>query len=163
MRYPSPKFSVVRCLIWVAGFILVLLTVFAVLVLFLRWDASRKRASWGRSAIAQFDNAITNAPSHPEILTPEPGGWITDSLLLMTNGQTLQYRFRHGSEFLVPHLFLARDSDGQWWYSSYHFCNGMSMIRGEAQPGSVSEFARRFWLRQFKPLTDDWTESTWPP
>jgi hypothetical protein len=163
MNSPSPKSSVVRYLIWGAGCMLAIVTVLVLAFGFLRWDASRKRASWGHTAIAQLDNPITNAPSRAEIPIHEPGGWITDSILRMTNGQTLQYRFRHGSELLVPHLFLARDSDGQWWYSSFHFCNGMSMIRGEDPPGSVSEFARRFWLRQFKPFTDDWTESTWPP
>lgn len=163
MRSLSPKFSVVRSLIWAAGSILALLTLLAAIFVYLRWDASRKRTSWGRDAIAQLHSTVTNASSHAGIPGHEPGAWITDSMLLMTNGQNLAYRFRHGSEALVPRLFLARDSDGHWWYSSFHFCNGMLMIRGEDAPGSVTDFAHRFRLRQFNPLSDDWTSPTWPP
>lgn len=157
----SPGVS--RWIIWSLGSILLCLTVLTLTFLFLRWDASRKRMSWGCSAIAQLGN--TNDQGHPSLDFPErePGEWVTDTMLLMTNGQTLTYRFRHGTELIVPHLFIARDSNGRWWYSSFHFCNGMSMIRWEDPPGSISEFAHRFSLRQFDPLTHDWAEPTWSP
>src|SRR5262249_53013344 len=50
-------------------------------------------------------------------------GWLTDNLILMESGEWLVYR-SHCSK-AKPHtvndIFLAKGSDGKWYYSTFHF------------------------------------------
>jgi hypothetical protein len=76
--------------------------------------------------------------------------WTGERVLRMTNGSYLCYRFRHGkNQGYVPHLFLARSSDGRYFYSSFHFCTRMGIVRMDDPPGSLNEFMRRYAVREF--------------
>lgn len=88
-------------------------------------------------------------------------GWTHDHVLLMTNGEFIEYEYRHGvNDYFPPNLFLGRCSDGRWLYSSYHFCNSMNMVRQDSAPGSVAEFARRYSVREFDGKSDDCLKMT---
>jgi hypothetical protein len=102
-------------------------------------------------------------------------GWLTDNLILMENGEWLVYR-SHCSKakpHTVEDIFLAKGSDGKWYYSTFHFCVGMVALRGEqeTQPPSLAMFVHEYNLRQFDGRSDvclqktatfpaSWTEKT---
>ena len=85
-------------------------------------------------------------------------------MILMRKGEWLAYtnvcrkQDRH-----IYDLFLARGSDGRWYYSTYHFCIGMIVLRMEEQPEDLAEFARTYFLRTFDGRSDDCLQKTWPP
>jgi len=92
--------------------------------------------------------------------------WIHDHVLLMSNGEYLIYAFRHGfNDGTIDHLFLAHGSDGKWYYSTYHFCSHMAMIRSNNTPASIADFASRYSLRVFDGKSDECLTRTWvhPP
>jgi hypothetical protein len=101
-----------------------------------------------------------------QIKHPTPNlnfGWTHEHVLLMTNGEYLVYASRHGfNNGFVDHLFLARGSDGHWYYSTYHFCNSMAGVGGEDPPGSIAEFASRYAVREFDGKSDVCLQHTWP-
>ena len=129
------------------------------------------RKVWKDDALMQIaKTSMTNE----EVLTeidqikhPTPSldfGWTHNHVLLMTNDQFLVYAFRHGfNNGFVDHLFLAHGSDGRWYYSTYHFCSMMAGVRGDDPPGSISEFEKRYSVRQFDGKSDECLQHTWPP
>ncbi|HZI32929.1 MAG TPA: hypothetical protein VFF11_11350 [Candidatus Binatia bacterium] len=90
-------------------------------------------------------------------------GWANERVILMTNGEFLIYAFYHGfNNGFVDHLFLAHGSDGRWYYSTYHFCNGMAGVIGDEPPGSIAEFTKRYSVREFDGKSDVCLQHTWP-
>ena len=90
--------------------------------------------------------------------------WTGQYILLMTNGEYLVYCFRHGNNNgTLPHLFLARSSDGRWFYSTYHFCNEMVGAMGDAPPASIDDFAKRYFALEFNGKSEECLKTTWPP
>ena len=128
-----------------------------------RWRAAQARVRWGRLAIAELSVLPPQGAVLQRSRADIQSDWTTDAVLHMTNGESILYRYRHGSDMVVHHLFLGRASDGRWLYSSYHFCRMMAMVRGEDAPGSVSEFCLRYNVREFTPGSDTWMKHTWPP
>jgi hypothetical protein len=115
-------------------------------------------------------SSLPSSPANPQLdqlkAGPTPNvdfGWAHDHVLLMTNGEYIIYASRHGANSgFIDHLFLGRGSDGRWLYSTYHFCNSMCGIRGEDLPGSITEFATRFFAREFDGKSDECLQHTWP-
>jgi len=88
-------------------------------------------------------------------------GWAHEHVLLMTNGESILYEYRHGANiYFPPHLFLGHCSDGRWLYSSYHFCNSMNMVRSDDPPGSIAEFAKKYSAREFDGKSDECLKMT---
>lgn len=82
--------------------------------------------------------------------------WAGDRVLRMKNGEFIVYEYRHGrNDYFPPHLFLGRCSDGRWIYSSYHFCNSMSMIEFDPIPNSIADFAKKYSAREFDGKSDE--------
>jgi len=89
--------------------------------------------------------------------------WTGEHVLLMTNDEYLVYAFRHGFDNgFVDHLLLARGSDGRWYYSTYHFCNHLTMLLSDPPPSSIAEFASRYAAREFDGKSDECLQHTWP-
>jgi hypothetical protein len=89
--------------------------------------------------------------------------WTGEHVLLMTNDDYLVYASRHGfNNGFVDHLFLARGSDGRWYYSTYHFCNRMVALMSDDPPASITEFARTYSARAFDGKSDECLQHTWP-
>ena len=95
-------------------------------------------------------------------------GWLTDNLILMENGEWLVYKSHCSKEkpHAVRDIFLAKGSDGNWYYSTFHFCVGMVGLRleQETQPTSLAAFAHEYNLRQFDGRSDECLKetATWP-
>lgn len=154
---------IARVLLWIAGTALALLALATIVVGTVRGRAELERIHWGVHAISELSRVPrVNFQATPD-LSPAGSEWVGDSALYMTNGEVIVYRSRHGKSLVVNHLFLGRSSDGRWLYSSYHFCNGMAMVRGEDPPPSVDDFCRRYAVQEFAPESDTWSQHTWPP
>jgi hypothetical protein len=95
-------------------------------------------------------------------------GWLSPHLILMTNGEWIVYANVCRKEDRHIHdLFLGRASDGKWYYSTFHFCIQMLVLKmgmiEEGGPGSVAKFAETYYLRAFDGHSDDCLHMTWPP
>jgi hypothetical protein len=88
-------------------------------------------------------------------------------LIVMTNGEWMAYsNVCRKKQRRIHDLFVGRGSDGKWYYSTYHFCIDMIVLRmdaiqGEA-PGSLGEFTNKYFLREFESSSDDCLQKTWP-
>jgi hypothetical protein len=128
----------------------------------------RDRTRWKDAALVRLQTLSTTneliRSEVEELRTPSKTNeleWVHDHVLMMTNGQFIVYEYRHGRNgYFPPHLFLGRTSDGQWLYSSYHFCNGVGMVRWDS-PGSVAEFCKKYFVRTFDGKSDECLKLTW--
>jgi hypothetical protein len=126
----------------------------------------QKRTQWKVGALERLEHQpLTNDLVRAEIdkittatdaAGKEGDEWVSDHVLLMTNGEFIVYEYRHGrNDYFPPHLFLGHASNGQWLYSSYHFCNHMEMIRFDKPPGSLAEFSKTYFVRAFDGKSDE--------
>jgi hypothetical protein len=131
----------------------------------------RARSEWKTRALLQLATlSITNKEISDDLAmlkadaTPNFNwGWATDKVLRMTNGEYLIYAFYHGfNSGFIDHLFLGHGSDGRWYYSTYHFCNGMVAIRSDDPPGSIAQFAKTYAAWEFDGKSDECLKHTWP-
>jgi hypothetical protein len=152
--------------ILVAGFcgILVLTCLACGVWWFARYQSEQARTHWKSEALERLTRlSITNDVVRrelDELRMPKTKdidfGWAHEHVLLMTNGESIIYEYRHGANmYFPPHLFLGHCSDGRWLYSSYHFCNSMNMVRFDDPPGSVAEFAKRYAARECDGKSDE--------
>jgi hypothetical protein len=136
-----------------------------------------ERKEWKEQALARVNafsrntQLISNevAILHDEAKAEPGDGWIGTNLVLMTNGEYLVYAHIDAKQDRRIHdLFLARGSDGKWYYSTFHFCIGMITLRmgggfmGEGRHGSIREFASEYALHEFNGLSDECLKKTWP-
>ncbi len=86
------------------------------------------------------------------------------AIIVMTNGQWMAYRNVCAKEKEgIPDLFLGRGSDGRWYYSTYHFCIRMIVLKDMlGQPESLAQFVQEGFLREFDGHSDECLKKTWP-
>ncbi len=131
-----------------------------------------ERRSWKNAAII----AITNGLKDPDHLKkrfgeiPKPRGefdtsepeWLTTDTIICRDASWLAYRGQcHKQDPKVHDIFIARASDGKWYYSDYHFCKEMMMLASNGQPESLGQFKKEYFLVQFDGLSDDALQPTW--
>jgi hypothetical protein len=152
------------------------LTATAVLVVFSGRDPlqSRARRNWARKSIAEIAARVAE-PAWPtnefSRLKPQRTGesseeasWISDHIILTRKGEWLAYAsVCRKEDGRIHDIFLARGSDGRWYYSTYHFCVRMIGLRIDDQPEDLAGFARTYYLRTFDGRPDDCLKKTWPP
>lgn len=87
----------------------------------------------------------------------------------MTNGKWIAYAsICRKSDFWIKDIFIGRGSDEKWYYSTYHFCNGMFAMMMDydmpqrPQPESIAAFAQRHALREFDGESNECLKKTWP-
>lgn len=168
---PRRSWSMTRkALVWLSIPLLILVSIAGCLSV-MRYKDERARASWKTATLNQLAGlSITNEEIGKELAAlkaspPRDGNrdWVSENVLVMTNGEFLIYGFWHGSNSGFPnHLFLAHSSKGQWLYSTYHFCNSMVGVRFEDPPGSLAEFEERYSARVFDGKSDECLQKTWP-
>lgn len=136
-----------------------------------RYRYKRARTEWKTATLMQLSGlSLTSAEFSHELETLKAsrgeGGrmdWTGEHVLWMTNNEYVVYASRHGvNDGFIDHLFIARGSDGRWYYSTYHFCNSMVMVRGDEPPGSIAEFVRKYSVREFDGRSDECLRRTWP-
>lgn len=136
--------------------------------------SSRARKEWKEKAIAEIAQGTTdNTRVLKEIETLKTNSseesewdrWISKDLILMTNGEWVVYRnICAKEEGRIPDLFLGRGSDGRWYYSTYHFCVRMFVLKTMMdQPENLAKFKQDCYLREFDGRSDECLLKTWPP
>jgi hypothetical protein len=158
----------------IAGVFSVLAAV-AVVAIAVRYAPSAgARRAWKEKAIAEISSRVTGSawPSN-ELAHLKTRGtndasdsdtWLSERLIVMRNGDWLTYaNICQKEDSRIRDLFLARGSDGRWYYSTYHFCIGMVVLRMEKQSDDLSAFAKTYHLRQFDGHSDECLRKTWPP
>ena len=157
----------------VAGVLLLVGAILAALPSFMSHRLQAARRHWKNDAIpaiaklaedkrwlSQEIGILTNRTADQRVLAE---GWLTDKLILMRSGEWLIYRSHCSKEkpHFVKDIFLAKGSDGNWYYSTFHFCVGMITLRGEeTQPPNFAMFAHEYNLRQFDGRSDDCLQET---
>jgi hypothetical protein len=134
---------------------------------------SKARKQWKEKAIAEIaeqtkDTApilrkIGSMKTKPSVES-EWDGWISQDLIVMKNGEWMAYRnVCAKEEGRIPDLFLGRGSDGHWYYSTYHFCIGMLVLKDMMdQPESLTKLRDDGFLKEFDGRSDDCLKKTWP-
>ena len=141
------------------------------------WDRLRvTRKDWKEQAIPEIirfaddpervaqEIAFLGAaePGSPQRIIAQP--WLTDWMILMANGEWLVYKNHCNKR--PPHnvrdIFLAKGSDGKWYYSTCHFCVGMIALVSiqDAQPSDLATFARLYNLSEFDGKSDKCLQET---
>lgn len=113
--------------------------------------------AWPTNELARLKTQNTGEPS-------AEASWLSDRIIVTRNGEWLAYASICRKENSRIHdLFLARGSDGRWYYSTYHFCIGMIVLLMDEQPEDLAGFAKTYFLRTFDGQSDDCLQKTWPP
>ena len=93
----------------------------------------------------------------------ENANWLTEQTIQMRSGEWLAYtNICQKQDRRIADLFIARDGKGQWYYSTYHFCIHMLVLRADEQPSDLAEFLARYSVRSFDVHSDDCLMRTWP-
>ena len=158
-----------KSLIIAVGSVLLLAGIGA--TMFLRTPSlqSSARREWKEKSIAEISACIADSawPSNElALLKTRNGneGWLSDHMILMRNGDWLAYvNSCQKQDGRIPDIFLARGSNGHWYYSTYHFCIGMVVLRTEEQAEDLAGFTKTYYLRTFDGHSDDCLQKTWPP
>ena len=112
---------------------------------------------WVSNEVARLNHHGTNDPSDSD-------AWLSECLILMRNGDWLTYSSVCQKENRrIADLFIARGSDGRWYYSTFHFCIGMLDLKMEDQSEDLPGFAKAYCLRSFDGHSDECLQKTWPP
>jgi len=91
-------------------------------------------------------------------------GWLTDGMILTASGEWLVYKSHchKAPPHIVRDIFLAKGSDGKWYYTTCHFCVGMValLMMQEEQPPDLAFFVKRYHLREFDGRSDECLKET---
>jgi hypothetical protein len=158
----------------IAG-VIALFVVVAVVAIGARFSPSpTARRAWKDNVIAEVSSRAKNTAWVTNELAglrktgtgdkTDSAGWFSERLVLMRNGEWLAYaNICQKENRRISDLFLARGSDGRWYYSTYHFCRGMIVLRMEEQAEDLAAFAKTYYLRPFDGNSDECLQKTWPP
>jgi hypothetical protein len=135
---------------------------------------AKARKQWKESAIAEVARRTADSnwlASEARTLKKtaetesDSDSWLSDHLMLMKNGEWIAYASKCSKEDgRIRDIFIGRGSDGEWYYSTYHFCIGMVVLRmADEQPESLAKFVETYSLRDFDARSDECLEKTWPP
>ena len=134
---------------------------------------SSARRAWKEKAIAGIASRVADpawATNELAVLKQrgthddsEYEGWLSDHMIVMRNGDWLACAsICQKQNHRILDLFLARGSDGRWYYSTYHFCIDMIVLRGDEQPEDLAGFVKTYYLRLFDGHSDECLQKTWP-
>jgi hypothetical protein len=97
----------------------------------------------------------------------DEGWWVASELILMKKKEWLIYKSHCNKR--APHnvydIFIAKGSDGNWYYSTYHFCIDMFTIKHMSeyeQSEDLKVFISRYSLKAFDEKSDECLQKTWP-
>ena len=132
----------------------------------------KARRQWKDNAIVQIAKQTSDSTGilkEIEAMKTTPvdsewwDSWISEDLIVMTNGQWIAYRnVCQKEDERIPDLFLGLGSDGRWYYSTFHFCVRMQNLSVMGQPKSLTEFSKTYYLREFDGHSDECLKETRP-
>jgi len=132
------------------------------------------RRSWKNEAIRAIKQDLADSDylkrrfretPHPlnELEEADLNEWLTGDTIVCRDASWLAYRAACSKKGPVYDIFIARASDGKWYYTTYHFCIDACALEGDPQPKSVQQFKERYCLREFDGVSDTSLDATWPP
>ena len=143
---------------------------------FYRWQTHRARKEWKERALPEIarlaDDREWVAREAYRLSKAGAGrqegviaeGWLTDRMILMRTGEWLVYKSHCNKRppRNIRDIFLAKGSDGKWYYSTCHFCVGMSalLMMQEVQPSDLPTFVRLYNVNEFDGKSDKCLEET---
>ena len=158
----------------------VLLAIVAGVFLVLPWAVRQRqylaRKAWKEQAIQEIARLSNDSKWVSEEIALLSSGqvtgsqriiadrWLTDRMILVASGEWLVYK-SHCSE-VPPHqvsdIFLAKGSNGKWYYSTCHFCVGMCalVMMQDVPPYDLATFARQYHLKEFDGVSDECLQQT---
>jgi hypothetical protein len=156
-------------LISLASFLLLALVAAVVFVRPPSIQSSARRA-WKQKSIAEIaarvaDPAwLTNELAHLKAQrATDDASWLSERIIVTRKGEWLAYANScQKQDGRIADIFLARGSDGHWYYSTYHFCVAMLVLRMEEQPEDLAAFTKAYFLQPFDGHSDDCLQKTWP-
>jgi len=131
-----------------------------------------ERRSWKNAAIIAITNDLKDADHLKKRFggIPKPRGefdtsdpeWLTADTIVCRDASWLAYRaLTHKKDPKVYDIFVAKASDGKWYYSDYHFCKEMVVLMSNGQPDSLDQFEKEYYLVPFDGSSDDALKPTW--
>jgi len=144
-------------------FAILIVVVVLVIAIVIRPDQyhTPERIEWKNNAITEL-SLIELSEGIPDIKFTHDG-WFSEQALLMGDGSWIAFRyFYNEGDSRIYDIFIGRGSNGNWYYSTYHFCIGCYNILDE-QPDSLSAFIDQCALVEFDGESDDCLLPTWPP
>ena len=128
-------------------------------------EANEETKEWKDRAIQEISKQVEES-KEPK----EEENWLTQEWIICKNGEWVAYRAVDGSHPWHENsadfasIFICYTSDKKWYYSTYHFCIGMTAFRHrDEQPESLNEFIANYWLQPFDGKSDEALKSTRPP
>lgn len=125
---------------------------------------SQERREWKDAAIMAIQNDLkaTDYLNKRFGDHSENAEWLTADTILCSDGSWLAYRGQcHKEDPKVHDIFIAKASNGKWYYSDFHFCKEMMVLASGNQPESLDEFKHQYFLASFDGKSDDALEPTW--
>ncbi len=127
-------------------------------------DLARKVANstWLSNEVAAVAAQIKTNSDAPD------DNWFSGHLLLARSGEWMLYtNICSKSDRRIHDLFIGLGSNGKWYFSTYHFCIEMVVLRMtpelEGQPASLQQFVWAYYLQEFDGRSDDCLQETWNP
>lgn len=133
-----------------------------------------ERRQWKNEVIT----AITKDLENPSYLkerfgeVPKPMGefdtsepqWLTEDTIVFRDASWLAYRAQtHKNDPKFHDIFIARASDGKWYFSDFHFCKQMMVLESNGQPTSLDQFKWQYFMVEFDGVSDASLNHTWIP
>ena len=126
----------------------------------LPWFARR---GWKRNAVATVEGWLDNKNWLPRRLDAikQDGYWNRRSIVQMKSGEWFVYCANtHHDDRLVNDIIIGKGSDGNWHYSSLHFCVLWDDVY--VQPPDLRWFLHEYNFRQFDGKSDECLKKTAP-
>ena len=140
---------------------------------FSEWRRLAVQAEWKVNAVQRIirlsSDAKWIAQSKSDLakirMADDPGEPpLSADMILLKNDEWLVYRSIAGKEdWRFDDIFIAKASDGKWYYSTYHFCVRMIVLHLHPQLDSLDQFKKAYFLREFSGNATDPMPRTWPP
>lgn len=127
-----------------------------------KWTSSARR-QWKDQAIVKVQDILQTAtsPATRPIAAPV-GGWDDGNVLHMKNGDWIACQsICNKQDARIADLFIGRGSDGLWYFSTFHFCVGRTVLQMGSQPDSLAQFVDAYWLRSFDGQSNMALQPTW--
>jgi type II secretory pathway pseudopilin PulG len=113
-------------------------------------------SDWIATRIAALDERPGNDESSRD-------KWLSERLVLMQNGEWIVCANKCSKEdWNFDDIFVGKASDGKWYYSTFHFCTGMVVLRIQGRPAGLDSFKKQYFLREFSGDADSLLDRTWP-
>ena len=157
-------------ILWITLFIASIISLFISIFAIPYWNRYKERREWKEKAISEIvkysadKNWIENGIKGLKTLPPPQNfanggaGWLSHNMILFRNGEWLIYRNHCHKEppHTVEDIFIAKGSNGKWYYTTCHFCIEMYglLMDQHCPPPDISIFSKAYHLKEFDGISN---------